>query len=96
MKLLLRFSKLPISVETELMNFILSGGFAFGVNLRSEVVFERVKLISTGIAQFRAEDMIKRDYFGHYDLKDTLRSTITPRKEGFMQWKKIVANIELL
>ncbi|MBE8538834.1 AN1-type zinc finger domain-containing protein [Geoglobus acetivorans] len=26
-----------------------------------------VELISTGIAQFRAEDMIKRNYFGHYD-----------------------------
>ncbi|AGK61385.1 Uncharacterized protein with SCP/PR1 domains [Archaeoglobus sulfaticallidus PM70-1] len=26
-----------------------------------------VELMQTGIAQFRAEDMIQRDYFGHYD-----------------------------
>ncbi len=42
-KLLRKFSKLPTSVEIELMNFIMSGGFAFGINLKKEAVFERVR-----------------------------------------------------
>jgi len=41
--LFVQSSKLPISLKTELVNFIESGGFAFGVNMRKEMVFERVR-----------------------------------------------------
>ena len=42
-KLLLQSSKLPTSLENELVNFMIGGGFAFGVHMQRERVFEKVK-----------------------------------------------------
>ncbi len=42
-KLVLSSSKMSTSIESELMNFIVSGGFAFGINMKKERVFERIR-----------------------------------------------------
>ena len=53
--------------KEEIMNETISAVLEYLNKERVKRGLPPVKLMLTGIAQFRADDMIKRDYFGHYD-----------------------------
>lgn len=93
-KLLLRFSKLPTSVETELMNFIMSGGFAFGINLRREMVFERVRDILDRIVRI---DLPIVTNVRTESLQDIMRllAFLAIQKPGGISNAKLASNLKI-